>query len=31
MDAMRYGAYSHFGKGSTAAIPQEWLSFGGSR
>ncbi len=30
MDAMRYAAYSHFGKGVSVVIPKEWLSFGGS-
>jgi len=29
MDAMRYGAYSHFGQRRGVTIPKEWLSFGG--
>lgn len=31
MDAMRYGAYSHFGQRHIVSIPREWLSFGGAR
>lgn len=31
MDAMRYGAYSHFGQRHSVSIPREWLSFGGAR
>ena len=31
MDAMRYGAYSHFGQRRAVTIPKEWLSFGGVR